>query len=117
MATSGTLSFATTQTTATIAVPIIGNQIFQSNRTFTVSLSNPRPEVLDFAPQRTFAVGNQPYSVAFGDVNGDGKPDLPVANRGSPTVSVLLNTTPTGGAVPSFAAQQTFAVVGDPQSV
>lgn len=115
--TSGTLSFATTQTTATIAVPVIGNRVFQSNRTFTVALSNPRPNVLDFTPQRTFAVGNQPYSVAFGDVNGDGKPDLAIANRGTTTVSVLMNTTPTGGAVPTFADQRTFAVVGDPQSV
>ena len=27
-----------------------------------------------------YAVGNAPYSVAVGDFNGDGKPDLAVAN-------------------------------------
>src|SRR5262245_43942370 len=38
---SGTLTFAPNQTTATIGVPIIGNTLFQSNRTFTVNLTNP----------------------------------------------------------------------------
>ena len=52
VATSGTLSFAANQTTATIAVPIIGNTLLQSNRTFTVSLSNPLPSKA-FAAQQT----------------------------------------------------------------
>ena len=47
--------------------------------------------------------------MAAADLNGDGKPDLIVANYGSSTVSVLLNTTAPGAATPSFAAQQTFA--------
>jgi hypothetical protein len=37
-----------------------------------------------------FAVGFDPSSVAVADVNGDGRPDLVVANTGSYTVSVLL---------------------------
>jgi len=36
--------------------------------------------------------GYAPYSVAIGDLNGDGRPDLATANYGSSTVSVLLNT-------------------------
>jgi hypothetical protein len=35
------LYFAANQTMATIAVPIIGNNIFQADKTFTVSLSYP----------------------------------------------------------------------------
>ena len=48
------------------------------------------------------------------DVNGDGKPDLIVANGGSNTVSVLLNTTATGASIPSFATQQTFPTGSGP---
>ena len=38
----------------------------------------------------TYASGGEAWSVAAADVNGDGKPDLLVANNGSATVSVLL---------------------------
>jgi hypothetical protein len=70
-----------------------------------------------FAPQQTFAVGNSPEGVAAADVNGDGRPDLAVANLGDNTVSVLLNATPAGAATLSFAPQQTFAVGAQPEGV
>src|SRR5438034_466873 len=56
-----------------------------------------------FAAKQDFATGATPLSVTVGDLNGDGKLDLAVANQGSTTVSVLLNTTAPGAAIPSFA--------------
>jgi hypothetical protein len=50
------------------------------------------------------ANGNVPNSVAVGDLNGDGKPDLAVANPGANTVSVYLNTSSPGG-LPTFSAK------------
>ena len=44
--------------------------------------------------QSTSPSGTGPDSVAVGDFNGDGKPDLAAANQSGNTVSVLLNTTP-----------------------
>jgi hypothetical protein len=61
-----------------------------------------------FAAKQDFATGAGPRSVTVGDLNGDGKLDLAVANVNSNTVSVLLNTTAPGAATPSFAAKQEF---------
>src|SRR5207302_540562 len=65
-----------------------------------------------FQGQQTFATGASPYSVAIGDVNGDGKADLAVGNQGNNTVSVLL-----GNGNGTYQAQQTFATGTNPRSV
>jgi len=46
---------------------------------------------VSFGSATNFAVGKEPDSVAIGDFNGDGKPDLATANVGSNNVSILLN--------------------------
>jgi hypothetical protein len=61
-----------------------------------------------------FAVGRDPESVAVGDFNGDGHPDLAVANFESGSVSVLLVNS-SGGFSP--ASGSPFAVGRDPRSV
>jgi hypothetical protein len=43
-----------------------------------------------FQPAQSYPAGSVPWSVAVGDFNGDGKPDLAVANQISSTVSILL---------------------------
>lgn len=43
-----------------------------------------------FKPPQAYAVGTTPVSAATGDFNGDGIPDIAVANSGSNNVSVLL---------------------------
>jgi len=43
-----------------------------------------------------FPSGNNPYDVAIGDIDGDGKPDLAVTNWGSNTVSLFRNTSTSG---------------------
>ncbi|GAA0717335.1 beta strand repeat-containing protein [Dokdonella soli] len=86
--------------------------------TVSVLLNTATPgAATSFATQQTFATGALPYSVAVADVNGDGKPDLIVANYGDNTVSVLLNTTAPGAVMPSFATQQTFATGAHPFSI
>ena len=59
-----------------------------------------------------YVIGNGPYSVAIGDLNGDGKPDLAVANAGSNTVSVLL-----GNGNGTFGARIEYATGSFPASV
>ena len=65
-----------------------------------------------FQAQRSFTTGNDPNSVAIGDVTGDGKPDIVVTNYGSDTVSVLL-----GNGNGTFQTQHTFAAGYGPSSV
>src|SRR6266550_899427 len=56
--------------------------------------------------------GSAPFSVAIGDVSGDGKPDLAVANWGSNTASILLGTG--DGA---FGAKVDYGTEIDPRSI
>lgn len=66
-----------------------------------------------FQTQQTYITGADPLSVTVGDFNGDGKPDLAVANSADNTVSVLL-----GNGDGSFQTQQVYATGGvDPISM
>jgi FG-GAP-like repeat/Bacterial pre-peptidase C-terminal domain len=56
-----------------------------------------------------YAVGDQPTSLAVGDVNGDGKFDLAVANAATQDVSLLV-----GQAGGTFHAEQRIDLRGEP---
>ncbi|WRH67325.1 MAG: FG-GAP-like repeat-containing protein [Planktothrix sp. GU0601_MAG3] len=70
-----------------------------------------------FATKVDFPTGSSPTSVSIGDINGDGKPDLAVANYVSNTASILLNTTATGATTPTFATKVDFTTGTNPVSV
>src|SRR5947207_2328186 len=70
-----------------------------------------------FAAKQDFAAGTSPIFMTVGDLNGDGKLDLAVANLNSNTVSVLFNTTTLGAATPGFTTKQDFGTGTSPQSV
>ena len=63
-----------------------------------------------FSAMTNFTAGNGSISVSIGDFNGDGKPDLVVANSNSNNVSILLNTTTPGAVVPAFSAKINFTI-------
>jgi len=69
---------------------------------------------LSFAAAVNYAVGNVPTSVAVGDFNADGRPDLAVANAGSNNVSILLGN---GGGGGTFQAAVNYSVGSGPRSV
>jgi predicted nucleotidyltransferase len=91
---------------------------FNSN-TVAVLLNTtvPGAAVISFAPHHDFPTGVRPTSISVGDVNGDGKLDLAIANVISNTVSVLLNSTTPGANTPSFSARQDFATNFQPSSI
>ncbi len=65
-----------------------------------------------FAPFRSFDAGSHPSCVAIGDLNGDGIPDLVLANSWSDNVSVLL-----GNGDGTFGAKTDFGTGVTPFSV
>lgn len=69
------------------------------------------------ADAQDIPVGMNPQSVAVADVNGDGLPDLIVANTSSNTVSVLINTTAPGSSTVSFTPDIEFATGNGPYQV
>src|SRR5262249_18499202 len=70
-----------------------------------------------FSPRKDFGTDSARMSVAIGDLNGDGMPDLAVTNFFANSVSVLVNTTVAGANTASFAARQDFATGSLPDSV
>src|SRR5439155_10963871 len=59
-----------------------------------------------------YGTGSEPNSVAIGDLNGDGKPDLATANWNSNTVSVLL-----GNGDGNFGVKTDYGTGSGPLSV
>jgi hypothetical protein len=70
------------------------------------------PTDVTFGPAINWNAGDDPYSVAVGDFDGDGRPDLAVANVDSDNVSVLR-----GNGSGGFAAPVNFNAGVEPRSV
>jgi hypothetical protein len=78
----------------------------------SASAAAPTGSAPSFSAAKSYGTGREPHSVAIGDLNGDGKPDLATANGDASSVSVLLNR---GDG--SFPPQLDYATGGGPFSV
>ncbi|HMS35417.1 MAG TPA: FG-GAP-like repeat-containing protein [Ignavibacteria bacterium] len=83
--------------------------------TISVLLNTSTSGVISFLSKVDFGTGSSPYSVSIGDLDGDGKPDMAVANNGNNTASVFQNTSTTGGL--SFASRVDFSAGSGPISI
>jgi len=85
------------------------------SNSFSVLLNTTKNDTISFAPKVDFATGKLPFSIAVGDVDGDGKPDVVIANHGDYSVSVIRNTS-TGNSL-SFAAKVDYGIGTSPESI
>lgn len=75
----------------------IGDYVVTSTGTNSINIvlgseaSGHWENVFETEPSRIISVGSQPWGLAVGDINADGYPDILTADRGSDSVSVVLN--------------------------
>ncbi|MCY2967201.1 MAG: FG-GAP-like repeat-containing protein, partial [Planctomycetota bacterium] len=116
---TGTVTIAPGAAAATISIPVTGDMLAESDEQFSVNLTG----VNVIGPGATLGTrtdlpnAESPYSVAIGDLNGDGRPDLAMANQNANTISVRFNTTSPGATTPTFSGQTDFAAGVTPRNI
>ncbi len=63
-----------------------------NSNTFSVFRNTSTAGTISFAPKLDFATGTSPNSIAIGDIDGDGHPDVVVTNVNSHDVTIHWNT-------------------------
>jgi hypothetical protein len=107
--TSLTVSVPTGATYQPISVTVGGLTGYSSRPFIVTFLTTGTITSGSFAPKVDFVTGENPFGIAIGDIDGDGKPDLVVINNNSNTVSVFRNTSSSGSITSgSFAAKVDF---------
>ncbi len=86
-----------------------------NGNTVTVFRNTSAGGVISFAPKADYFSGNSPVNVSMGDLDGDGRPDLIVANASDTSVSVFKNTSAPGQI--SFGAKIDFMTGVYPQCI
>ena len=92
--------------------------VIVANRTgnsISILVNDGSPGVLRFKPKSSFQTDSWPVSVAVGDLDGDGKLDVVVANSSSNTVSVFRNSSNLG--LLSLDTRKDFITANNPVSV
>ena len=88
----------------------------KDNSTVSIFRNNSTGSDILFSPRIDYAAGTTPCDVAIGDLDGDGKPDLAVANQYTGTISAYKNTSAPGAV--SFNAKIDYgSVLYGPRSI
>ncbi len=119
--TENSFTIAGGATTATLNIAALSDTLKEGNETVSVNLTAGSDysiiNALSFAPKQNYAAGSHPQAVSVGDLNGDGRTDMVVANKDSGSVSVYLrnadNTDFTKQADLKTSLNATFVSVGD----
>ncbi len=89
---------------------------YSSNSFIPTFQSDGKP--VNFDPKVNFNTSTGPEAFAIGDIDGDGKPDLVLANYNSNTISVFRNVSTSGSiTASSFAPKIDFATPTNPTTI
>ncbi len=88
---------------------------FQSNTYISLLRNTSSSGTISFATKIDYTSGTNPFDLAVGDFDGDGKPDLVASNQSTSTVSVYRNQS-TSGTV-SFATKVDMATASVPNGL
>jgi photosystem II stability/assembly factor-like uncharacterized protein len=94
--------------------PDIGTTDGQRN-TVSVCLNTSTGATISFAPKQDFSAGNTPTGISISDMDGDGLPDMVVANTSDTTVSVFKNISTPGHL--NFSARTDFTAQPTPSTI
>ena len=83
--------------------------------TLNLFINRSKPDSVGFDPKIQLNTGKRPISLTVTDLDGDGKPDIVVANREELFISVFQNIT--SGGVVKFAARVDVPLPGKPNGV
>ena len=86
--------------------------ISNDSNSLSVLRNTSNPGTVSFAAKVDFSTGTNPSSISMGDIDGDGKPDLAVANSNGTSVSTFKNTSNSGTV--SFSTSVNFSSTGNP---
>ena len=96
---------------------VVTNRLNGNNGTISVFRNMSSAGLISFAAKVDFPAGALPYGIAAGDLDGDGKVDLVVANQGTDSLSVFRNTSTIGITINSLAPRFSLATSGTPIAV
>ncbi len=88
----------------------------QASNTVSILRNTTAAGTINFATKVDYATGTGPWSMAKGDLYGNGKVDLAIGNYNNGTVTVLKNTSTGPGAI-YFALKEDYPIGSYPRSV
>jgi hypothetical protein len=86
-----------------------------NSNTISIYRNTSIPDSISFAARMDLPTGGRPGTVVINDLDGDGKPDIVIANLNDGSLTVYQNTT--AGGVVSFASAQTYWTGGSLNNV